>query len=149
VGIAHTYVESKQLLVGTRINTYLACIFRNNPRLAQLEAEHVSEASIPMILGIAWYRRDQWAQLLSDFADARHMHKTWDEWRRAAENGIEQLSRRGRIIYPVLLDAEEITRYCHERGLPNIGKTRLRLVNERLSKLFLERSTADASPRGI
>jgi hypothetical protein len=143
VGVAHTYIQSKHLLVGTRISAYLACIFRNNPRLGQLEMEHVSEASIPIILGIAWYKRDQWQRVLTDFADASHMHKTWGEWRQAAENGIEQLSRRGTIAYPVLLDADEITCYCHQRGLPNIGKTRAKLVNEKLSKLLSETPTVD------
>jgi hypothetical protein len=135
VGIAHTYHTAQNCLVGTRLNAYVSCIFRNNPALAP---QTESSSIIPMITGMAWYRQDEWARLKREFDDTDHYPTTWREWRQKAERGIDELLARGQIISPVGLSADEIQNFCIARKLANVSRTRIRLVNEKLFRLIQE-----------
>ena len=134
VGIAHTYHSSQNSLAGTRLNAFLSCIFRNNPALAP----QTQSSAIPMITGMAWYRQDEWERLKREFDDADRFPTTWWEWRHKADRGIDQLWAQGCIIYPVELSADEIRNFCVSRKVPNTSRTRIRLVNEKLSRLMRE-----------
>lgn len=131
VGIVHAYHEPQGCMVGTRINGYLAAIFRNNPHLEPVP--HASGArDAPLVTGIAWYRAEDWAQLKAEFEDSEHMHATWHEWREAAQKTVEQMRLRGVHMVPVELTAREISEYCSKAGRPNISRTRNELVSRRL-----------------
>lgn len=92
-----------------------------------------------MAIGVAWYRKEDWNELMEEFEDAGNMQDSWQEWRKAAEDGIERLHKAGRVGYPVILKAHEIREFCRSRDLPNTGNTRVRLVNEKLYEIFRER----------
>jgi hypothetical protein len=134
VGIAHTHHSAQNCLIGTRLNAFLSCIFRNNPALAP----QTQSSSIPMITGMAWYRQDEWERLKREFDDADRFPPTWREWRHKADRGIDQLWAQGCIMSPVGLSADEIQNFCVSRKLPNTSRTRIRLVNEKLSRLMRE-----------
>lgn len=94
--------------------------------------------AVSIYSGIVWYKRDEWDLLMSQFEDAAHMHKTWSEWRQAAEDGLEQMLRLGRIMIPMEISANEIMDFCRSNNLPNIGKTRALLCNQKLHEMIRE-----------
>jgi hypothetical protein len=135
VGIAHTYHTTQNCLIGTRLNAFVSCIYLNNPALAP---QTESRSIVPMIMGMAWYRQDEWERLKREFHDADGYPTTWRAWRQKAERGVDELLARGRIISPVGLSADEMQEFCIARKLANISKTRIRLVNEKLYRLAQE-----------
>jgi hypothetical protein len=140
VGIGHTYKEKQHCFIATRINAYLASIFKNNPELLNIPLAQVQQStSIPMFIGIAWYKQEEWNRLKEEFDDSEKMHKTWNEWRQATESGIEYMARRNKIMYPVLLEADYLKDYCSKNNMPNTSKTRVRIVNEILGSILLEK----------
>jgi hypothetical protein len=140
VGIGHTYHERHHCLVGTRINVYLSLIQRNHPSLFEEVIERQMVETVPAYMGIVWYKREEWDLLMSQFEDAASMHKTWSEWRQAAENGLEQMLRQGTIMIPMEISSKEIMDFCRSNGLPNIGRTRIRLCNQKLYEMIKERN---------
>ena len=140
VGIGHTYKERQNILVATRINSFLASIYSNNPGLIDVPIEQAQKSSsIPLFAGIAWYRQEEWDRLKREFDDSEKMHKTWNEWRQASESGVEYMARKNKIFYPVLLEADAIKEYCSKYNMPNTSATRVRMVNEILWSIIYEK----------
>lgn len=140
VGIGHTYKEKDNLFIGTRINPYLASIYGNNPDLINMPLDQAQQSiSIPLFAGIAWYKQEEWSRLKNEFDDSEKMHETWNEWRQATEGGLEYLERRNKIMYPIVLEADHIKKYCQKHNLPNISRTRVRMVNEILASIIFEK----------
>jgi hypothetical protein len=140
VGIGHTYKEKDNLLVGTRINPYLASIYSNNPDLINMPMVQAQRSNtIPLFAAIVWYKQEEWDQLKNDFDDSEKMHKTWNEWRQVTEGGVEYFARINKILYPVILEADYIREYCKKYNLPNISQTRTRIAIETIASTILEK----------
>lgn len=135
--IAHTYLEQEDILVGTRIGPYLAMIERNWPKLIH-EAGSGYNAE-PICGAFVGYRREEWKQLLEDFDDAANMHRTWQEWRHAVEHGVEEMTKKGSIMFIVELSAAEIREFCRNLNVPNTGRYRAELAQVRMAESLLGR----------
>ena len=75
---------------------------------------------------------------MSQFSDADHMQNSWNQWRQAVENGIEQMQRKNVLIIPIELTADEIMKYCASKNLPNTGRIRADLAGRRLAEMLRE-----------
>lgn len=129
VGIVHTYRKRPGCMVGTRINGYVAAILRKYPHVDPCRD---TPQAIP--LGVVWYREADWPAIKRDFADGANMHRTFNEWREAAQTGIENMRRRGVEAVPVPLSVEEIANFCAQTGQPNTGRTRSQLASRRVAE---------------
>lgn len=137
VGIGHTYLSHQNLLIGTKLNVLLSFIARRNPSVyAEPNINLANKNSIPFFIGLAYYKKEEWPLLLSQFEDSNKMHKSHAEWREAAENGIEYMHQKGNLMVPIELSAEEISVFCRMNNLPNISKTRNLLVSKKLNELI-------------
>lgn len=141
VGIAHTYHERHHCMVATRLNAYLACIFANNPAL---QASSETAASQPRVTGIAWYKKEEWEELLRSAEDADKMAETWQEWRQKALEFLEGTARHGRETIPVTITVEEISAYCEAQGLRNTGRTRSELASMKVAAMMREQPVPNA-----
>ncbi len=141
VGIAHTYLKKHNCLVGTRLDLYYQLIEQNNPHLFPAAPKHTDspDRTIPLFLSVVCYRKEEWPLLLSQFADADHMQNSWNEWRQAVENGIEQMQRKNVLMIPIELTADEIMKHCASENLPNTGQTRADLASRRLAEMLREK----------
>lgn len=83
-------------------------------------------------LGVAWYRRDQWQQLLSASVDNEDLEETFDEWEKAVEASIRDLRLKGQAIKKVDVDIDALLKWCQEKRIPLNGSARARFVAERL-----------------
>lgn len=73
---------------------------------------------IPLrVIGMAWYRREDYAHLRKLFEDGRNLPLTFDKWLKRAKLGKERLERQGAIVEKVYIDPEAFPRWCAERGL--------------------------------
>lgn len=134
--VGHTYLQSQHVLVGTRLNVYLGMIQQSHP-------EVIAEAGIgyspqPIMMGIVWYARSEWDELMRDFDDANNMSDTWEEWRQGAESGIEEMAIRGKVAMPVPMTAQEIRDFCFKQKLKNNGYARSTLASAKMAEQFIQ-----------
>src|SRR5215203_1667568 len=80
-----------------------------------------------IVIGIAWWRREQWERLLQISEDADSQYDSYDEWLADAEKnlagGVNGISGE-----KVDIDVEELLAWCNEKGLAVNGQSRAQYV---------------------
>jgi hypothetical protein len=86
------------------------------------------------VIGIGFYRREQWPLLLETAADAHILEKTYDEWLEVLDSSIEKIRSYG--IEPELVDVDvnELLDFCKRQGLQNNARTRSGFIAELVRK---------------
>ncbi len=84
------------------------------------------------LIGIAWYRPEQWSRLLNIAADRESLEDTYEEWLADATRVAFDLAQRGFAVRPVEVDVVELARWCKQQGCPLNGEARARFVTEKL-----------------
>lgn len=88
----------------------------------------------PRVVGVAWYRADQWQRLRSLAADAHALHDTYAEWEAAALKRLADFRARGMLVRPVPVDIDELAQWCRERHQAMDGKARSQFVAEKVQQ---------------
>lgn len=96
-------------------------------------------APAPPVVGVAWYRADQWQRLRSLAADAHVLHDTYAEWEAAAVERLAELRALGMLVQPVPVDIDELAQWCRERHQAMDGKARSQFVAEKVQERGPER----------
>ena len=97
-----------------------------NQRLQQLKER-------PIVVGVGWYRADQWQRLLEVSEDRTQMENTHAEWLGIAERTLrEDLPKAGLAPRKVDVDVEELLAWCHARNRPVNGEARAEFINHKL-----------------
>ena len=86
---------------------------------------------VRMVLGIVWYRREDWDRLRQMFPDRKAMHDSFDDWLLDAEKLEGQLQTCGETTERVIIDPDELGAWCKARGAQPNGKMRARYVTEK------------------
>ena len=81
------------------------------------------------IIGIAWWRRDQWERLLEISEDAEGQYDNYDDWLADAQKNLAG-GANGIPGQKVDLDVEELLAWCNEKGLRVNGQARAQYVVE-------------------
>ena len=87
------------------------------------------------IMGLAWYRPEDYSRLLQLFSDAKNLPATYEDWLKRAELGEQKFSKDGMRVVRVIVDPEEFTRWCESLGCDFDSKARIRFVNERVANI--------------
>lgn len=87
---------------------------------------------LDVVLGVAWYRPEQWNRLLEIAADRDGLEDTYEEWLRFAERSLPQLSRHGILPQKVDIDVEELLQWCNDQNCPVNASARVKFVAEKL-----------------
>jgi hypothetical protein len=93
------------------------------------------ESADTMVVGIAWYRPDQWQRVREISADGDDLHDNYLEWLQSAEERLQELRSSGLRVEKVDVHSETLILWCNERGLEINGESRSRYIAERLSKI--------------
>ena len=86
-------------------------------------------SSVPAV-GIAWYRREDYAEILRIMQDAAELPTTWEKWFYAAERGARVLQKRGHIVVRAYIDPVDFPEWCRQRGLKLDAQARMQYANE-------------------
>ena len=74
----------------------------------------------PIAVGLAWFRRDEWPQLLASAVDREKLEDTYDEWLGEARKFLLDAAARGVAIEKVDVAVDELLVWCrHENRLPD------------------------------
>ena len=84
------------------------------------------------MIGVAWYRINQWQRLRAVSIDADNLEDTYEEWLREAEQKVAEFGALGLRVEKVDVDVEQLIAWCNERGLKLDGGARSMYVTERL-----------------
>ena len=86
-----------------------------------------------MIVGIAWYRQEQYPLMLAVAVDPESMPKTYDEWLARATQTMEGLRERGLVPQKVDIDLKELVAWCEQEGRPLDGAARATYARQRVN----------------
>jgi hypothetical protein len=64
------------------------------------------------IVGIAWYRPEQWVELKEFSEDRDNMDPTHEAWKTGAEKVMHELRSKGERVEPVDFDLDEFKMWC-------------------------------------
>jgi hypothetical protein len=83
-----------------------------------------------MNINLAYYRKKDWDRLLNTADDRDTMHDTWEEWHKLFLKTKNDLASKGYAVSNIVIDIDELNRYCKERGLKNDGEARSQFAAE-------------------
>ncbi|CAA2108232.1 hypothetical protein [Variovorax paradoxus] len=69
------------------------------------------------IVGFPWFTRETFPVLRAMCEDGNKLHRTYDEWLRAAETGSKSFEAKGCKVFRVNLDPEQFPKWCKAQGL--------------------------------
>lgn len=85
-----------------------------------------------VVLGVAWYRKEQWGRLLEISEDRDRLEETYEAWEASARASLPKLRRQGIIPRRVDIDVEELLRWCQSEGRPVDASARVIFTAEKL-----------------
>ena len=94
--------------------------------------KHDDHDSGTTVLGVAWYRREQWNRLLEISSDRDQLEDTYEEWKSIAEKHFDELALPGLPIRKVDIDVEELLSWCGSQDRPVDGEARAQFTAMKL-----------------
>jgi len=84
------------------------------------------------VVGIGFYRREQWPRLLETADDRKELESTYDEWKLNLIKSVKNLLALGMTPLKVDIDMEELLTWCMGRGFKNTGENRAEFITDLL-----------------
>jgi len=85
------------------------------------------------VIGIAWYKSQDYETLKRLFIDGDNLPTTYGEWLQSAERVVNQLRRDGHAFQKVYIDPETFSAWCAARDLELDANARTRFSAESVS----------------
>jgi hypothetical protein len=82
-----------------------------------------------MVVGFAWFDRQQWHRLSEVVDDRNELDDTFEQWERSALEALRSLERQGQRAEKVYIDVEAFVFWCKGKGLPVNGPSRAEYVS--------------------
>lgn len=83
-----------------------------------------------MIVGVAWFREEQWQWLRALAADPEVLEPTHAEWAAIAEKTMKNLAKHGVIAQKVVVDVYDLKAWCVAQNRPLDSSARAAYVTE-------------------
>jgi len=85
-----------------------------------------------VIIGIAWYRPEQWSLLRALSSDPEVLEPTYAEWLAVVSKTVEDLQQRGISVKKIDVDVQELGAWCQSHNLVMDGAARATYVTEKM-----------------
>jgi hypothetical protein len=82
------------------------------------------------VVGIAWYKGEDYETLKRLFVDGDNLPETYEEWLNSAERLVNQLRRDGLAFQKVYIDPDTFPAWCAAKGLDLNATARTRFSAE-------------------
>ncbi len=84
-----------------------------------------SKANSPSaVIGVAWYRPDQWEIMRNVAVDRDKLEDTYTEWLADVERLVKQLEQQGLRVIKVDIEVADLMLWCESQQIPIDGKAR-------------------------
>jgi len=87
------------------------------------------------VVGVAWYRSEQWSRLRDTAADPDALEDTHEEWRKLARKMVLDMAGRGIQAERVEIDVDELTAWCRERKRAPDASARAEFTTRKLRQI--------------
>ncbi len=84
-----------------------------------------------MVVGIGFYKREQWQRLRDTASDAHILESSYDDWLDVLDASIAKIQAHGLEPELVEVDVEDLLTFCKKKGLPNTADTRAKFISEK------------------
>lgn len=88
------------------------------------------------IIGVGWYRKDQWDLLKNHSEDANELQNTYYEWVANANDSIKTLSKAIHRIEKIDIDMNELIDWCKNEGCKINSESRARFISLKTREKF-------------
>jgi hypothetical protein len=88
------------------------------------------------ILGIGWYKENQWDLLLRHAVDKENLEPTYADWLEGISAGIEEFSKSQIHCVKIHIDVAEIIKWCKDNGYPFDGASRAVYISLKTKEKF-------------
>jgi hypothetical protein len=102
------------------------------PRGSRVPVRPLTEGNA--VVGVCWYRQDQYERFLASADDRGTLEDTWAEWQVTAERVLRQYRAMGLNIRKVDIDLDDLLAYCRAEGRPNDAAARSSYVAHLLQR---------------
>lgn len=82
------------------------------------------------MVGMPWYRREDWAALRELLVDAHKLQATWEDWHRNAASCERLMTISGYHIVRALIRPKPFALWCETLGIPTDSAARTRWSDE-------------------
>ena len=79
---------------------------------------------VDLIIGVCWYKEEQWERLKDIVADPEVIEDTYQQWRKDAEKALGELKATGVNVKKVSVDTEGMLLWANEHGRSLDGEAR-------------------------
>ena len=93
-------------------------------------------ASDEKLIGIAWFREEEWMKLRDVVDDPSRIDDSYDVWRAGAEKLMVDMLDCGIHAEPVYIRVEELVDWCQENERPVNSAATSEYVAERLQSIY-------------
>lgn len=87
-----------------------------------------------IVMGMAWYRPEDWEELLRISADAGKLESTHAEWLECAIKARQDFLAQGIFVHKVVVDLEDLKAWCARKGVAIDGDSRSEYACDRMEK---------------
>ncbi|WP_035276127.1 hypothetical protein [Desulfogranum japonicum] len=88
------------------------------------------------ILGVGWYKKEQWSLLREKSEDVKDLEDTYYEWLANANDTINKLSNSPYRIKKIEIDVEELIEWCIQEKSPLNGESRSKYIALKTKEKF-------------
>lgn len=89
-----------------------------------------------VVIGVAWYQREHWDRLKRIADDSADLDESYDEWKKNANSGINEIRSAGKTAQRVNVDIDELISWCAENNKSLNSAARAQFVSEKLRARF-------------
>ncbi|MCF8037698.1 MAG: hypothetical protein K9K79_00130 [Desulfohalobiaceae bacterium] len=82
------------------------------------------------MLGVGWYRPEQWELLLAESVDRDELESTHAEWLAQAERSLARIRAAGHKPIKIDIDVEDLIAWCANQEIPLDGNARSQYIAE-------------------
>ena len=87
------------------------------------------------VIGVGWYKPEQWALLLSASVDRDELESTYAEWLTSAESSLKAIRKTGWTLIKIDIDVEELIFWCNKAGMPLDGNARAQFIIDKTREM--------------
>lgn len=88
------------------------------------------------LLGVGWYKKEQWSLLREKSEDVEELEDTYYEWVANANETIKNLSNSHYHIEKIEIDVEELIEWCIKEKCPLNGESRSMFISLKTKEKF-------------
>jgi len=89
------------------------------------------------IIGIPWYRKENYSRFKSLFVDGHNLPDTFDDWLKKSQDLLSCLQSQGHIIEKVYIDPDTFPEWCRRRGLDINSRARTDFANDFVARKYI------------